>query len=138
MPADLVADLLLTPQKTQLLSAREMLPVWLRSSAKDVWDLRVVDEGKPFPPTYHRSLQLPMSHAKAKRLDVPVIREGDSFRRLSKWEILHSMGMSMDVTIPLDEETAISLIGESFPPIHAAHVIAPSAHHVAKPCGLPL
>ena len=126
MPEEVLVPLILTGDEFELLSDKNLLPLWLRSSPKPTWDLRVVDERKAFPSVtaaYHRSTQLPPDHAKAKGLHVPVVPAKGTFRRLSKWEILHSMGMPLTLTIPEEEETAVSLIGESFPPAHAMEAL---------------
>ena len=126
IPEPLLQDLLLSQAEHDLLSQRTFLPHWLRSSQRQVWELRSVQMDRPFPSVtaaYHRSLQLPRHHAASKGLHVPVVSTPKGFRRLCKWEILHSMGLPMGTIIPEDEESAISLIGESFPPSHAFEAI---------------
>ena len=126
MPEEVLVPLILTGDEFELLSDKNLLPLWLRSSPKPTWDLRVIDERKAFPSVtaaYHRSTQLPPDHAKAKGLHVPVVPAKGTFRRLSKWEILHSMGMPLTLAIPEEEETAVSLIEKSFPPAHAMEAL---------------
>ena len=79
--------------------------------------------GPPVTAAYHRSAALPEAHIKSKGLHVPVLKTNHGMRRLSKWEILHSMGMSPNLTIPADEGDAVAILGESFPPAHAFEAI---------------
>ena len=122
MPEEILQDLLLTREEQELLGQRAFLPTWLRHSHRSVWELRKVQGDRPFPSVtaaYHRSASLPKHHVASKGLHVPVIQTSRGFRRLCKWEILRSMGLPVSSIIPRDEEEAISLIGESFPPAHA-------------------
>ena len=49
LPEPLLQELLLTQAEYDLLSQRAFLPQWLRHSHRPVWDLRTVQEDKPFP-----------------------------------------------------------------------------------------
>ena len=133
MPDRLVRDLLITTQDQALLSRRDLLSPWLRQTRKDVWKVRMVNEQAPFPSitaAYHKSTSLPEHHLRDKGLHVPLVGVGGEYRRLSKWEILHSLGMPLSITLPADEEAAVSIICESFPPAHAfeAMLLALSIH----------
>ena len=122
IPGEIAQDLLLSDEDTILLRQRELLPRCLQCSPKDPLSLRVVCPARPMPSVtaaYHRSAQLPVDHVKAKGLHVPLVRHGPNHRRLSKWEVLHSLGIDMGIILPAEEHVAISVIGESFPPLHA-------------------
>ena len=126
LPDELVRDLLVTDEELELRGRRDLLPIWLRGSPRDPIDIRKVSLTKPMPSVtaaYHRSAQLPAKHVQAKGLHVPLLPSLNLVRRLCKWEVLHSMGISMQTILPHDESAAISLIGESFPPAHAFEAI---------------
>ena len=133
IPQRLVRDLRLSSEEAELLARRELLPPWLRHSPRPVWQLRHVDRSRPFPSVtaaYHRSMSLPKQHVESKGLHAPLLPVQGGHRRLCKWEILHSFGLPMDLILPEDEESAVALIGESFPPAHAfeAVLLALSLH----------
>ena len=114
--------LLLDEWEVTKLSMRANLPPWQRVSHKSVWDLRLVQPELPLPSitaSYHACTTMPPEHIKDKGLYVPLIETSRGFRRICKWEILHSLGMPMNTCLPQDEGDAVSLLGESFPIPHA-------------------
>ena len=126
LPSGLLADLLLSEEEMNLVQRSDLLPPWLRCSPKEVMQLRLVNPVRPLPSVtaaYHRSTKLPANHVKDKGLHVPLVFADEGVRRLCKWEVLHSMGMTMSIVLPENEEDAISLVGESFPPAHAFEAI---------------
>ena len=121
MPASMRRVLLLNETEVTALALRQNLPPCQRVSTKSVWELRTIQTTAPMPSitsSYYTCTTMPKEHVKAKGLYVPVL-DIEEFRRLSKWEILHSLGMPMTMCVPWDEQDAISLLGESFPPMHA-------------------
>ena len=122
MPQHMLCNLLLDESEVTLLALRSHLPPWQRMSTRSVWDLRRVHEDSAMPSvtaSYHTCTSMPEHHIHAKGLYVPLVETQYGFRRLSKWEVLHSMGMPISFCLPCDEPAAISLLGESFPPFHA-------------------
>ena len=122
LPQHMLEDLLLNEEEMMLLGRRDSLPPWHGRELQGVWEARKVKLDRPFPSitaAYHRSTQLPSQHVKSKGLHVPLVETAMGFRRLCKWEILHSMGAALDTVLPCDEASAVSLLGESFPPAHA-------------------
>ena len=121
MPACMRRVLLLNQTEVTLLALREHLPPWQKTS-RSVWDLRRIQGNSPLPSitaSYYACTSMPAEHVKAKGLYVPVQDTSENFRRLCKWEILHSLGLPMSMCLPQDEQDAIPLLGESFPPIYA-------------------
>ena len=126
MPDEVLRELLLNEEEMSLLARRDLLPSWLAKKPQSVWSLRTINQERPFPSVtaaYHRSVQMPRYHVRDKGLHVPLVETACGFRRLCKWEVIHSLGASLDLVIPRDEADAISLIGESFPPLHALEAI---------------
>ena len=123
MPQGMMQALLLDEWEVTLLASRAFLSPWQRNSAKTVWDLRSVKPEAPMPSitaaSYHTCTSMPEHHVRAKGLYVPLVETSKGFRRLGKWEILHSLGMPLSLCLPRSEKDAVSLLGESFPPAHA-------------------
>ena len=115
-------ELLLTKSEIELLTPRSSLPPWQRHIPMPVWSIRTVNGSSPIPQitaAYHSSATMPPEHVASKGLHVPVVATSHGPRRLCKWEVLHSMGMPMQIVLPQPEDAAISLLGQTFPPVYA-------------------
>ena len=118
----MLQPLLLTQREVQVLSERQSLPPWQRHLPQPVWSITEVKPSSPFPPVtaaYHNSLDLPESHVRSKGLHVPVVLTVQGPRRLSKWEILHFLGMSLNMILPQKRASRFSCWARPFPAIYA-------------------
>ena len=122
MLLDLCQDLVLDDCELRRVTDPRWLPKWQRMQVADALTVRLVRDDEPMPSvtaSYHKSTGWPDRFVEDKGLHVPLVQSVLGPRRLSKWEILHSMGMSMDYVLPASEADAITLWGESFCPVHA-------------------